>query len=178
MSPRFEVIEAKRFHCGMMTRIMRRSYLTMMAQAGADPHRELRACFDQSAFRKAWMIDGRLAALGGVIGTLASGDGMVWLALSEEATRYPKAIIKEARRQIDGLMRTKRELRASIFEGDGASVRLAVFLRFQVIGAAWDGPAETRFGRRLLAREIAGNADARITIGNSFMVPMFYREAA
>ena len=89
MSPRFEVIEAKRFHCGMMTRIMRRSYLTMMAQAGADPHRELRACFDQSAFRKAWMIDGRLAALGGVIGTLASGDGMVWLALSEEATRRP-----------------------------------------------------------------------------------------
>ena len=178
MTPRFEIVEGRRHHCGQMARAMRRDYLVALLTADAKPHRELIDCFEQSAFRKAWLIDGKVAAVGGVIGTLMNGEGMVWLALSQEATRHPKAVIVEARRQLAGLMRTRRELRASIFEGDEASLRLAIFLGFHAIGCLWEGPMETRKGRQLLAREIAGNADLRITVGNSFMVPMAYRPEA
>lgn len=177
MTPRFEIVEAKPFHCGQMARATRRDYLGAMLAAGANPHMELRECFDQSSFRRAWLIDGKVAALGGVIGTIMSAEGMVWLALSDEATRHPRAVIREARRQLSGLMRTRRELRASIFEGDDPSLRLAIFLGFHVLNCAWGGPAETSEGRRLLAREITANADLRITVGNSFMIPMAYQEA-
>lgn len=176
MSPRFEIVEGKRRHCGAIARLIRAEHRRETEAAGRSVHREIVACFEQSSFCKAWLIDGRLAALGGVMGTLANSTGMVWLALSEEASRYPKAIVEEARRQLAGLMVVKRELQASLFEGDEASIRLALFLRFQVKGASWDGPAETRLGRRLLAREIASNAEARIAIGNVLMVPVAYKE--
>lgn len=176
MSPRFEIVEGKRQHCGIIARRLRVDHRQAAERAGANIHREIIECFSQSAFCKAWLIDGQLAALGGVIGTLANSTGMVWLALSEGSARYPKAIITEARRQLYGLMQTKRELRASLFDDDEASIRLAIFLRFQILGAAWDGPAETKAGRRLLAREIAGNAEARIAVGKILMIPMSYKE--
>jgi hypothetical protein len=78
------------------------------------------------------MIDGRLAALGGVTGTELSADGMLWLALTQEATRHPKAIVEEARRQLDGLMQVKRRLSAAVFSGDDAGLRLALALGFNI----------------------------------------------
>ena len=176
MSPRFEIAEAKAYHCGIISRSLRADHRQAAELAGVNIHREILSCYNQSSFRRAWKIDGKLAALGGVIGTLASSSGVVWLALSEEASRHPKAVVGEARRQLSALMSVKRELRASLFENDEASIRLAIFLRFQIIGAAWDGPAETKAGRRLLAREIAGNADARVAVGNVLMIPMSYKE--
>lgn len=179
MSPRFEIVDARPWHCGMIAHALRRDVVTAMAAIGVDPHRELLQCYHQSSFRKAWMIDGKLGALGGVIGTMASGDGMTWLALSEEATKYPLAIVKEAKRQLDGLLRVKRGLTISLHDGDEASLRLAIFLKFHAIGnGAWEGPAETRAGRRLLAREILGNTDGRILVDNAAMIPMAYNSEA
>ncbi len=178
MTPRFEIVEGRRHHCGQMARAMRRGHLTLLALAGADPHKELRACFGQSAFCKAWTIDGRLAALGGVIGTLANGDGMVWLALSEAATRFPLAVIAEARQQLDALMVSKRQLRTTILDGDDVSLRFAIFLGFHVVGTGWGRAVNTRPGRRLLVREIAANAEVRVMVENIAMIPMEYRPEA
>jgi hypothetical protein len=178
MTPCFEIIDARAYHCGQMARILRHDHLAAMERMGADPHRELRTCFDNSAFRKAWLIDGKLAALGGVGGALVSGHGMVWLAFSEQATRYPVAIIKEARRQLDGLMGVKRELVTWLHEADPASLRLALFLQFRATDGPWKGPAQTRGGRRLLAREIIGNVEARAPRGRGFLIPMAYEGEA
>ncbi len=177
MSPRFEIVEAKPFHCGAMARLLRREHAAILARRGDDIHRELRGCFDQSAFRRAWLIDGRLAALGGVTGTALSSDGMLWLALTQEATRHPKAIVDEARRQLDGLMQVKRRLSAFIHGGDEAALRLAIFLGFTIDGVSSPAPA-SRAGRRLLADEVKSNAELRTPLGPSFVTPLHYEEAA
>lgn len=127
-----EIVEARRHHCGVMARRMRHEHRAALIRLGADPHRELRACFDQSAFRKAWFIDGELAALGGVTGSTLATHGMIWLAVSERATRYPKAMIGEARRQIDTVMRAKHELSTKALGADGESLRFARRLGFHV----------------------------------------------
>lgn len=175
---RFEIVEAKRHHCGPMSRALRRDHLSAMLAIGADVHRELRDCFDQSSFRKAWLIDGQIGALGGVLGTLANGDGMIWLAIAELAMRYPVAMIREARKQLAGLMRLKRGLVTTVLEGDPASLRFAIAVGFHDPDANWSGPAETRLGRRLLAREIVSNVDRRIPAGSGFAIPLSYRAEA
>jgi hypothetical protein len=136
-----------------MVRILRREHQKAVAMIGFNSHRELREHFDQSIFRRAWLIDGKLAALGGVTGSEIAAHGLVWLAFSETATRYPIAIIKEARRQIDILAETKRLLICTLVEGDEAAERLAIFLGFvPVVEGEYIESASSRFGRMEVRR--------------------------
>ena len=126
MTPRFEIVDAKRYHCGQMARMLRAEHQRIAAGTGTNLHKELVSCFDQSSFRKAWLINGNLAAVGGVMGTLASPSGHIWLAMTDEATDYPGRIVREARRQLAELMKTKQEVMTTILLDDDAARRLAV----------------------------------------------------
>lgn len=177
--PTFQIIEAKPYHCGQMVRALRYEHQSALMLLGVDSHRELRALFDQSAFRKAWLIDGKLAALGGVSGMQLSAIGFVWLCLSEQARKYPVAIIKEARRQLDQIMIVKRELATTIISGDVSARRLAIFLGFHVAHEGPGSQAHSRFARRYLARHVETNADLRIPFGQGYVIPMgFHKEDA
>jgi hypothetical protein len=165
MSARFEVVEAKAWHCGAMARLLRKEHAIVIERAGLNAHRELRACFDQSAFRRVWLIDGRLAALGGVIGTSMNASGMVWLALSQEATRHPIAIVKEARRQLDTLMLTKQEVMTTVVFGDEAARRLAIFLGFHVEHDGMGAPAQSRQSRRMMSQFVEKHEERIVDIG-------------
>jgi hypothetical protein len=127
----FQIIEAKPWHCGQMTRLLCPRHAQAAADAGADMHRELRSRFEQSAFRRAWLINGDLAALGGVTGSKISAGGIVWLALAERALYFRVAMVREARKQLTEIMRTKRQLCAAIVAGDDVSMRFAAFLGFE-----------------------------------------------
>lgn len=130
-SPVFQIIDAKAFHCGRIMRLLRKEAANALLMTTQDGHRELRACFDGSSFRKAWLIDGQLAGLGGVIGTELSSAGFIWLALSQEATRYPLAIVAEARRQIAVILMTKRTLVTTVNRDDRTAERFAMFMGFE-----------------------------------------------
>lgn len=127
---RFEIIEGRPWHCGQIARTMRREHREAVACLGIDSHREISQRFEVSAFRRAWLIDGKLAALGGITGSAISGTGFLWLALSESATRYPVAIIKEARRQLDEILTVKNEIVTTILDMDEPARRMAIFLGF------------------------------------------------
>lgn len=170
----FEIVDAKLHHCGQMARLLRTEHHIALAKLGINTHRELRARFDESAFRKAWMVDGQLAGLGGVMGSRLATTGFLWLALSQRATRYPIAIVREARRQLDDIMLVKRELATTIINGDDAAKRLAIFLGFHVSHEGRGARAFSRFGRRDLARFVETDQDSRIPIGTNFVVAMGY----
>jgi hypothetical protein len=129
--PRFEVVEGRPWHCGQIVRTLRRDHAEVLSRLGLDAHKMLRACFDDSSFRRAWLIDGRLGAIGGVMGTSASCHGFVWIAFSEEATKYPIEIVREARKQLRGIMSHRHELVTSLVLSDITSVRFAKFLGFK-----------------------------------------------
>ena len=174
----FTIIEAKPHHCGQMARMLRHEHAQAVAMLGMDSHRELRARFDASSFRRAWLADDRLAALGGVTGPILSSMGYVWLAFSESATRYPLAIIKEARRQLAQIATVKRSLATSILDGDETSKRFAVFLGFVPLDQESNHPAISRYGRRELVSRCERNAEARIAVGKGFAVAMGYQGEA
>ena len=128
----FRIIEAREYHCGQIVRRLREEHHAAIMGLGVNAHREIRAKFDDSAFRRAWLIDGRLAGLGGVTGPIASSSGFIWLALTAQATRYPVAVMKEARRQMANILSIKRDLVSSLIPGDRTAIRFATRLGFEI----------------------------------------------
>ena len=130
---RFEIVEARLHHCGQMARLMRREQREAIARAGYDPHHELRSRFDSSSVCRALLIDGRLAALGGIVGTLLSPHGSVWVVLAEWASRaHPLTLARIAARQLDRIMQTYTEVASVLVGEDEPAHRLAVSLGFSV----------------------------------------------
>lgn len=126
----FDLIEAKPWHCGQMARALRVEHHRAVLGLGCHAHRELSGVFELSFFRRAFLVDGRLVALGGVIGSLLSTTGFVWLAVSEGAARHKVAIVREARRQLAQLAQVKRTLVTSLLPGDETAKRFAAYLGF------------------------------------------------
>ncbi len=176
MTPRFEIVEAKPYHCGQMARILRIEHQKAVAMIGIDSHRELRGRFDDSTFRKAWLIDGKLAALGGVTGSRLTSIGYIWLAFSSTATKYPVEIVKESRRQLAAIMTVKRRIYTTILDGDTAAKRFAIFLGFVPADDEMQQPATSRFGRVELSRRFDVNEEARIQVGKGYAVAMCYQQ--
>lgn len=164
--PTFQIIPARPWHCGQMCRLLRSAHREAVTAIGVDAHRELRDRFEASAFRRAWLVDGKLGALGGVMGSPLATAGFIWLALAEDARKYPLAIVKEARRQLDLIMVTKRELATTVLQDDEPAMRLAVFLGFHVDHSPEGGPAVSRQGRRRLVNYIDRYPDCRLQAAN------------
>jgi hypothetical protein len=175
----FTLIDARSCHCGQIARALRHDHARLLIGLGRSIHHEISHCYNMSWYRKAWLIDGKLAALGGVMGGPLEPFGFLWLALAHATTAYPLAIAKEAGRQIDEIMTMKHELVTTVLGEDHAAQRLAIFLGFHV---ADDGPGEAAFscaGRRRLARHLDTNPDIRKPIGNGYAIVMgYHREAA
>lgn len=130
MMPTFQIVEAKRYHVGAMARRLRVDQKSALVNLGVEIHRDMLTAFDNSAFRKAWLIDGKIAGLGGVIGSSLSSAGFVWLSLTDEAAKFPIAVIKEARRQMDAIRETYRTLTTTLAQGDVVAARFARHIGF------------------------------------------------
>jgi hypothetical protein len=167
--------DAKLHHCGKMCRRLRRAHQEASVRLGLNAHAELRAVLAESSFAKAYFADDELIALGGVIGTIMEPLGFVWLAITQEgARRYPMALAREARRQLDFIMSIKVELATTIIGGDEAAKRLAVFLGFHVSDDGPGSPASTRLERRDLSRHLDLDPDLRIPVGDGYAIKMGY----
>lgn len=132
--PVFEIIEGRRHHCGQIARRLRAEQAEATVRLGMHVHRRLTEVFERSHFCRAWLIDGRLCGLGGLESPLLSSTGVVWLALTDEACRFPVALVKETRRQLQEIMRTKRQIITTLFENDSSSRRFAIHLGFEICG--------------------------------------------
>lgn len=166
-------------YCGQMIRHLRHEHQEAFAGVGLNPHRELRNTLSQSSYRRAAFLDGRLAALWGVTGTMLSPVGFVWLTLTNEAAGHPMLVLREARRQLDEIMATKSELITTVLRDDQAALRLCAFMGFHVGHDGAGSPAHSKWGRRTLMEHVRTNPDLRKPAGNSYVVPMgFHVEQA
>lgn len=129
----FRLIDAKPWHVGQMIRKLRRAQAGALASIGIRSHAELRARFGESSFKRAWTIDGKLAALGGVTGPAISSTGFVWLALSDAVAAYPRQTALTARRQLAEIMETRHEVTTLMVPSDAASMRWVEFLQFEAV---------------------------------------------
>lgn len=172
--PDFQIIEAKMHHCGKMVRRLRSEHARLIGELGVDPHRELTNIFYASSYRRAWLIDGELAALGGVAGAMASPNGYVWLAVSELALKYPVAMVKEARRQLEQILTTRSRLTTILIGDDAAARRFAIFLGFRV--ASKGGATLSRLARRDVDL-LSNTVDVWRPYGRGHVIDMHYEAA-
>ena len=131
----FRLADAKPYHCGRILRRLRDPQRAAFATLGLDAHRQLRDRFGESSFKRAWLIDGELAGLGGVTGSPLSTTGLIWLALTPDCARFPRQTIETARMMLAHVMATREEVYAVLFVSDAASVRFARFLGFEPVDA-------------------------------------------
>lgn len=172
--PTVEILEARPHHCGAMVRRLRMEHAVAFAKVGLNPHRELRATFMASAYRRAAFLDGRLAALWGVRGSILSASGFVWLCLTNEASRHPVMVLREARRQLDGIMRTKTEVYTTVLHADDAALRLCSWLGFHTGHEGLGAPASDRDGRRSQMQYIRNSPEIRMPVGHSYAMALGY----
>ena len=100
--PRFSTIPAKHAHCAAITCSMRGDHFEAILGLGHDPYRELVQAFNETPHPTAWLIDGELAALGGIAGPpLLCPIGVAWLVVAEHAVRFSRALVKELRHQLE-----------------------------------------------------------------------------
>lgn len=175
MTRPFQIIAARPYHCGAMVRRLRTEHASAIARLGLDSHRELAERFAQSAWRRAWLVDGELAALAGVTGSQLSAQGLVWLALSKQAVRYPLGVVREAKQQLDELMAVKRLLVTTLLDEDLAAQRFAIFLGFTLASEEGAQPAASRAGRRIQMQRAALDPEARVALGQGSALAFAYR---
>lgn len=140
----WQVVEAERGHVGVVFSRLRRGHRDCLLGVGLDQRRafrEFRKVFDDSAFRRSWIHHGEVVGIGGVTGSLLSPHGFVWLALTEDVIRFPREIIRESRRQLGEIMKTKTELATTILASDDVALRFCAFLGFhsnhEAAGRTW-----------------------------------------
>jgi len=171
---RFEAIDPKLWHCGQILHHLRLEHRIAVSRMGVNGHHELHNLFDQSMFKRAWALDGKLAGIAGITGSAISPLGFVWLTITDAATRYPVSIIRETRQFLDDAMIVKRELATTILSGDDAAKRLAIFLGFHYEHAGPGGPAYSRLTRKILSRSIDGNPEIRMPMGAGYAISLGY----
>lgn len=172
----YTIVEAKPWHCGQMSRLLRHEHQEAIAKIGVNTHRELRAAFDESCFRRACIVDGKVIALWGVVSPEISAYGIVWLAVAQAIRKYPIALIKEVRHQLAEMMLVKRFLICTVLDNDETAKRFAAFLGFvPEVDGHYDPPAETRFGRMEVARKLKESQPAILPSGGQVRM-MAYRQ--
>lgn len=127
---RFERIEAKPLHCGQLARTLRTEHRRILSDMQVPTHHELRAAFDASIMRRAWLMDGVLSGIAGLTATAASSEGVLWLAITDEAAAHPFHVAREALRFLKEVMMTRRRVSTTMLADDKAGVQLAYFLGF------------------------------------------------
>lgn len=127
--------EASIRHCGQMVRTLRKNHLHAI---NADAHRELRKMLESSCIRRAWFVDGKLAAMAGVTGTAIGPDGFLWCAITDEVSKYPNLVARKALKFVREVMATRHSVSTMILSGDKTSVGFAYFLGFMVKQKAVD----------------------------------------
>ena len=128
--PKFEVIDPKPYHCSLMARLLRDRHRDLLEKAGTNAHRTLRDSFDNSSYRRMLLIDGKVGILGGVVGPAISSTGYLWVAISDEAKKYPVTLVRVIKREMAVIASTRLELTALVIFGDEKAQRFATFLGF------------------------------------------------
>lgn len=167
-----EIVPSKRYHCGRMLRVMRRDHILCLERMGVNVHRELRVAFENSSTCRTAFFDGEIAAMWGVMGSVLSPIGCVWMVLSERAMRRPLWVVKESRKQLADMIVGRHELVTTLLGDDPAAQRFAAFVGFHTGHSGPGKRAWSRQGRRVLVNHLQRDPELRLQYGNGYVVCM------
>ena len=127
---RYTIEPASIRHVRPMSVRMRPEAAMALDGYGFNPRAALRRAFVASFHCRTAMMDGHPVAMWGAAGTLMGYQAYVWLVLSDEIRAMPRAILKEARADLESVMEDRPEIIATVLPDDEAAIRFARHLGF------------------------------------------------
>lgn len=131
MTVAYSIVPASVRHIRPLSRSMRAAGCIAMAGFGVNARVGLRRAFVASPHCQTALIDGKPAAMWGVAGMLLGDSACAWLVLSEQVTRLPVAISREARKALRAAAMEYDEVLATVAPDDDEAVRFALHLGFR-----------------------------------------------
>jgi len=97
---RYQIVPAQLNHVSMLADKLRRGDKLELTSVGMSPNRALFKAFRGSIIRRTAFVDGDIACMFGVGGSVLSGVGYPWLLTSEAIERVPFSFVREGRREV------------------------------------------------------------------------------
>jgi hypothetical protein len=163
----YEVVPTKVLHIKALAEKLRTAACLGLDRYGIDPRRALLDAFRKSRTCCTALIDGKPEAIWGVQAPLLSDFALVWLAMSNDVTRFPKAIVAEAKLQIGEMGKDYAELATTVLPDDRQSIAFAAFLGFH------DRHDEGRkMSRKMIEADLRDNPRHRVAIGDKYVIAL------
>lgn len=168
----YQIVPASIRHIKPMAARLRAAACITLQGFGYEPRRALHRAFLASYYCRTAVLDGKPIAMWGTKSVLLGDEALVWLVLSDEVTKMPLSVVKEARAELAKIMDDYREVAITVLPDDEAAIRFAVFLGFHDRDND-DG----HFTRKDMCQQIRENPNYRIPIGDSYVVALGYHPA-
>lgn len=134
----YEIVDLTAQHVRHIASRLREGDRREVQCTGLKPIRTLMNSFQSSHYRKAFFVDGQLAAIGGCTGGLLSPVAHPWLMTTSAVEKVPLTFVKQARREIAQMLEKHSLLRNYVDARYDAAIGFLEILGFQ-IGSASDG---------------------------------------
>lgn len=169
MNSSYSVVPASIRHVRPMSAQLRAAACITLQGFSLEPRRALHRAFIASSYCRTALKDGRPVAMWGVKGTMLGDIAFVWLVLSDEVTKMPVSVVREARAELAKVMETNSEVAITVLPDDEAAVRFAVYLGFH--------DRENNDGelsRKQLCEAILADPQYRIPVGDHYVIALGY----
>ncbi len=150
--PKVEIIAAEIGHVYRLAKNLRDLDRREFTCAGLDPRRALRKAFRDSIIARTGFVDGEIAAMFGVGGTIMGGEGRIWLLTTPAVERVPVTFVREARRELDRLLPLFPVLHGVVQTSYHQAVAFLILLGFSLGEAFRLGPDGALFQRFFMVR--------------------------
>lgn len=164
----YEIVPSSVRHVRPMSKRVRAAGALAMQNYGVNPRVGLHRVFVSSNYTRTALVDGRPVAMWGVVGMLMGDTAFVWLVLAQETGQIPRAIVREARAELQRVMDNYSHIMMTVLPDDEPSVRFALHLGFRPMDGEYMGDA----------KDALTNPRFRIPIGDSYVIQMGYAPGA
>ena len=130
--PTITTLETTPLHLRMMSEAMESASAETAVKMGLTPLKALWSSYRQSIICKSAFIDGKLAAIWGVSGSMFGDTGRVWLVLTPETQQYPFRVAFRYRKEINKMLDMFPILEEYVPEGNEKSIRMLELMGFKV----------------------------------------------
>ncbi|MEO6779424.1 MAG: hypothetical protein ABI196_00630 [Bradyrhizobium sp.] len=128
-----EIIDATPEHIEPLAALMDGADRGVKLARGLEPSRVLRKAFGESCYCRVALVDGEIAGMWGLGGTLLASESHVWLTLTPKArARGASLIVSTARDELRKMFQTRDRLFTTVAAEDRRAVRWLQFWGFDL----------------------------------------------
>lgn len=129
---RYVILPCRLSHLAELARTMRAEDRAEIEGAGFHPKHIMFTLWKESAYRRAALVDGEVAACWGDAAGTLEPEAIMWLTTAPVIERVPFAFAREARREIQRLFETRLLLHADVAADYDRSLRFWAMLGFKI----------------------------------------------